>query len=110
MTASCGGRVGACRAALLVFRLGSCAAQELRFINDLDAELARAIELAPRIRAHDDEAGTLGHGRRDVSAGVLDQLGSRLTRERGQRTGDDDCLAREATGAIACVLAGRFLE
>src|SRR5579864_9587605 len=85
-------------AALVVLRPGSRTAQELVLIDGLDAELTRAIEFAPGVAPHDHEAGALGHRRRHVSAGVLHQLRCRFARERGQCTGDDDRLAREATG------------
>src|SRR6185437_3036468 len=88
------------RAALLVFRLGSRAAQELVLIDGPDAELARAIEFAAGVAPHDHEAGALGHRRRHVSAGIFHQLRCRFARERGQRTRDDDRLAHEATGAV----------
>src|SRR5690606_10824427 len=84
--------------------------QELRLVDDGDAELLRLLELAPGLFAGDDEVGLLRHRAAGLSARLLDARLGVLALERRQRAGDDEGLARDALDLLALLLVRRELH
>src|SRR5436309_6222581 len=75
------------------------AAQEFRFVDLLDTERLRLLELGPRIGADDQRGRPFRQAVGHVAPRGLDQVARLLPRERGQRAGDDKRLVGEGPWA-----------
>src|SRR6266446_5159784 len=71
------------------------AAQEFRFVDLLDAERLRLLELGPRIGADDQRSRLLRQAVRDMPSRALDQVAGLLAREGRERAGDHERLVGE---------------
>src|SRR5213592_2184452 len=71
---------------------------KLVFVEDLDAELLRFFEFAPRLGAGHHIVGFLTHRPRNLCAVTLQRLGRFLARHRAQRAGEHERLPRQRTG------------
>src|SRR5882762_1893945 len=84
---------------------GPCAAQELRLVDDRDAERLGLLELRPRVRTDDEGRGFLRDAVGYVSTRRLDQLGRLRAGQRRQGAGHHVGLSGEGTLPLG---GGRF--
>jgi len=73
------------------------APEQFGLIDDIRPQTSGFFQLRSSLSAGEEETRGFGHRARHAAAGLLDQLGRTLARERGQRPRDDDSQSFEGT-------------